>query len=368
MLKKRLLALLLITVLAFGLVGCGNKGGETTDKPETNETEGTGESEETLDGEELSVGMVTDEGGVHDQSFNQSAWEGLQEAEKDLGVKVRYVESQDDADFTPNLEELLDGETNLMWGIGFKLADSVFEAATNNPDYKYAVVDASFDGNEEDYPGGTPENALGIVFKAEQPSFLVGYIAGKMTETDKVGFIGGIEIDVIQSFEYGYKAGVKFAAEELGKNIEVLSQYAESFSDAPKGKAIANQMYSQGADIVFHASGDVGTGVIEAAKENDKWVIGVDKDQNFLAPDHVLTSAVKRVDVAVYNTVKDLKEGNFKGGETVVYTLKEGGVDIAPSSDKHVPADLLEEVEALKQKIIDGDIEVPFNEETFKSF
>ena len=280
--------------------------------------------------------------------------------EKELGVEVSYQESQQDADFAPNFETLLDAENDLIWGIGFKLSDALMEAATANPDTKYAIIDFAYED--------TPDNVVGVVFKAEQPSFLVGYIAGKMTETNKVGFIGGIAGDVIWGFDYGFQAGVQYAAKELGKEIEILNQYAESFSDATKGKAIATNMYQQGADIVFHAAGDVGTGVIEAAKEQDKWVIGVDRDQNYLAPEYVLTSAMKRVDVGVYNVVKDLKEGNFPGGETVVYGLEEGAVDIAPTSDKHVPQELLDEVEELKQTIISGEIDVPVNEETYNEF
>ena len=355
--KKKLLALLLIAVLAFGLVGCGNK----TETPAT-EPEGNAETEEDKGtGEELKIAMVTDEGGVHDQSFNQSAWEGLEQAGKELGVEVSYQESQQDADFAPNFETLLDAENDLIWGIGFKLSDALKEAAEANPDTKYAIVDFAY-GDE------TPDNAVGVVFKQEQPSFLVGYIAGKMTETNKVGFVGGIAGDVIWGFDYGFQAGVQYAAKELGKEIEVLNQYAESFSDAAKGKAIATNMYQQGADIIFHASGDTGNGVIEAAKEQDKWVIGVDRDQNYLAPDNVLTSAMKRVDVGVYNVVKDLVDGKFPGGQTVVYGLEEGAVDIAPTSDKHVPAEILKEVENIKKLIIDGEITVPFNEETYKEF
>ncbi|MCF6460935.1 BMP family lipoprotein [Clostridium sp. Cult3] len=356
--KKRLLAFLLIAVLAFGIVGCGNKG-ETPEEPE--DSIGTeDEAPEETPESDIKVAMVTDEGGVHDQSFNQSAWEGLEEAEKDLGVKVSYVESQQDADFAPNFETLLDAENDLIWGIGFKLSDALLDAATNNTDQLYAIIDFAYED--------TPDNVVGVVFKAEQPSFLVGYIAGKMTETNKVGFVGGIAGDVIWGFDYGFQAGVQYAAKELGKEIEILNQYAESFSDVSKGKAIATQMYQQGADIIFHASGDTGNGVIEAAKEQDKWAIGVDRDQNYLAPDNVLTSAMKRVDVGVYNVVKELVDGNFPGGQTVVYGLEEGAVGIAPTSDQHVPAEILEEVEGIEKKIIDGEIEVPFNEETFEEF
>jgi basic membrane protein A and related proteins len=342
--KKKLtvLSVVLVLVLSLMLTAC---------------SDGT-----TSDGDGLTVAMVTDEGGVNDQSFNQSAWEGLQQAEEELGVSVSYQESQQEADFAPNFETLLDADTELVWGIGYKLADAAKEAAEANPDTKFGIIDFSY-GDE------TPENMVGVVFKAEQPSFLVGYIAGKMTETDKIGFVGGIEGDVIWGFDYGFQAGIKYAANELGKDIEVLSQYADSFGDAAKGKSIATNMYQQGMDIVFHAAGGVGDGVIEAAKEQDKWVIGVDRDQNYMAPEHVLTSAMKRVDVGVYNVTKELQDGNFKGGETVVYGLADGGaVDIAPTSDQHVPSEILEEVESIKQLIIDGEIEVPYNEETFNTW
>ncbi len=305
---------------------------------------------------ELSVGMITDVGGVNDQSFNQSAWEGLQRAEKELGVKVSYIESRQDADYGPNLETMLDAGTDLIWGIGFKMADAALEAANNNPDQKYAVIDFAWDD--------TPKNLIGVVFKAEEASFLVGYIAAKMTTTGKVGFIGGMSFPVIWGFEYGYRAGVLYG----NKDVEILSQYAESFTDAAKGKSIANSMYQQGADIVFHAAGGVGDGLIEAAKEQGKWAIGVDRDQNYLAPDNVLTSAMKRVDNAMFNISKELTEGVWKGGQTVSYGLAEGGVDIAPTSSMHVPADLLAEVEAVKARIISGEIVVPYSKETFAEF
>jgi len=343
--KKKLIVLLLIGAMVFTLAGCSgskDENGQQTEEP-------------------LKIGMVTDEGGVHDQSFNQSAWEGLEKAKEDLGVEISYVESKQDADFAPNFETVLEADNDLIWGIGYKLADALLEAAKNNPDQKYAIVDNS-------YGDKTPENVVCVVFKQEQPSFLVGYIAGYMTKTNNVGFVGGMEGDVIYAFDYGYQAGVQYAAKELGKEIKIQRQYAESYSDVAKGKAIAQQMYQQGADIVFHAAGDVGTGVIEAAKEQGKWAIGVDRDQNYLAPNNVLTSAMKRVDVGVYNVVKDLVNGEFKGGQTITYGLADGAVDIAPTSDKNVPKEILDKVEELKQKIINGELEVPYNEETYKAF
>jgi len=303
------------------------------------------------------VAMVTDVGGVNDQSFNQSAWEGLQKAEKDLGIKAAYKESKQDADYAPNMETFTDAEYDLIWGIGFLMGDAIKATAQINPDQKYAIVDFAY-GPE------TPKNVGCAVFQEEQPSFLVGYIAGKMTKTNKVGFVGGIKFPLIEKFEYGFMAGVKLA----NPKAEVLRQYAESFTDAAKGKAIANNMYQQNADIVFHASGGVGDGVIEAAKEKGKWAIGVDKDQNFLAPDNVLTSAMKRVDNAVYDMSKKMTSGNFPGGETVVYNLSNDGVGIAPTSSKHVSKAILDEVDALIAKIKAGEIVVPATNDQYMSF
>lgn len=305
----------------------------------------------------LKVAMVTDVGGVNDQSFNQSAWEGLKRAKSELGVEIAYKESKQDADYGPNMETFTDANFDLIWGIGFLMGDAIKSTAQINPDQKYAIIDFAY-GPE------TPKNVGCVVFQEEQPSFLVGYIAGKMTKTNKVGFVGGIKFPLIEKFEYGFMAGVKLA----NPDCEVLRQYAESFTDAAKGKAIANNMYQQNADIVFHASGGVGDGVIEAAKEKGKWAIGVDKDQNFLAPDNVLTSAMKRVDNAIFGMVKKLTEDAFVGGEMVVYNLSNDGVGIAPSSNKHVPQSILDEVDGLIAKVKKGAIVVPATNDAYNAF
>lgn len=362
---KKILALLMIAILAFTVVGCS--GGDKADDTKKPAEQKEGEENKATD-EQLKITMVTDVGGVNDQSFNQSAWEGLQKADKDLGTKSDYQESHQDADFVPNLETALDAENDLIWGIGFKLANAVYSAAEENSDTKYAIVDFSYEGDQKNFPDGTPDNVVGVVFKQEQPSFLVGYIAAMMSETGKVGFVGGMESEVISAFDYGYQAGVAYANKVADKDVKVLRQYAEAFGDSAKGKAIASSMYQQGADIVFHAAGGTGDGVIEAAKEQDKYAIGVDRDQNDLAPDNVITSAMKRVDVGVYNVIKDLKEGKFPGGTTVVYGLEEGAVDIAPTSDKHVPKEILDKVEELKKLIIDGEIKVPVDEDSYEEY
>ena len=363
--NKKWLSLLLAMVLAVSLVACGNKDeGETP--VESEKTEETGE-ESTGEESDLKVGMVTDEGGVNDQSFNQSAWEGLKKVKEDMGIDTKYQESEQESDFNPNFETLLDNDFDMLWGVGFKLSQPTYDSALANPDRSYGIIDFSYEGNP-DFPEGTPENLLGVIFKDEQSSFLAGYVAGHTTETNKVGFVGGIEGDVISKFEFGYQAGVQYAAKELGKDIEVVSQYADSFGDAAKGKTIATNMFQQGADIVFHAAGGVGDGVIEAAKEQDLWAIGVDRDQNDLAPDNVLTSVMKRVDVAIYKVVEDFKAGNFEGGKTVIYGLEDDSVGLAPTSDKNVDAEVLEKADEIREKIINGEITPPLNEEEYEEY
>ena len=305
----------------------------------------------------LRVGMVTDVGGVNDQSFNQSAWEGLQKSKKELAIKISYQESKQDADYQSNLETLYDAGNDLIWGIGFKMADAVLKAAKQNPKQKYAIIDYSFEGK-------TPPNVLGVMFKAEEGAFLAGYIAAKMSKSNTIGFIGGMSVPIIHAFQYGFKAGAK----QANKSIIILEQYSESFTDAAKGKAIANQMISKNADVVFHAAGAVGDGVIEAAKEKNKMAVGVDRDQNYLAPKNVITSSMKRVDNAIFQVVSDFKKGVFKGGTTQNFGLKDGAVDIAPTTEKMIPAALLKEIDLLKKKIAGGKIKIPADEKAYVLF
>ncbi len=311
----------------------------------------------TLNAQQLRIGMVTDVGGVNDQSFNQSAWEGLQKTKKEMGVKISYQESKQDADYASNLETLLDAKNDLIWGIGFKMADAILLAAKQNPKQKYAIIDYS-------YGAKTPANVIGVMFKAEEGAFLAGYISAKMSKSGNVGFIGGMSVPIIHSFQYGFKAGAKYA----NKNINIFEQYSESFTDAAKGKAIANQMIGKGADVVFHAAGAVGDGVIEAAKEKNKMAVGVDRDQNYLAPKNVITSSMKRIDNAVYNVVKDFSKGTFKGGATITYGLSDGAVDVAPTTTKMIPMSLMNDVHDLKKKIVLGKIKVPDTEKEYSQF
>ena len=324
---KKIATLAMATVVSASLlVGCsGNNESASDDK--------------------ITVAMITDVAGVNDQSFNQSAWEGLQKAEKELGIEVKYLESKQDSDYATNIETLVDEDVDLILGVGMKLADAIKEGSELYPDQNFVLVDEEIDAS----------NVKNILFKAEESAYLAGLIAGKTTKTNNVGFIGGMELPVIDTFKYGYMAGVKAA----NPDAKVQAQYANSFTDQAKGKAIANQMYGQGADIIFIAGGDVGTGAIEAAKEKNKYAIGVDRDQSDLAPKNVLTSAIKRVDVGVYETVKNLVDGNFEGGTTTVYGLDQDAIGIAPTTKNLVPKDILDYVNEEIEKLKKGGIKVP---------
>lgn len=308
----------------------------------------------------FSVAMITDTGGVNDQSFNMSSWQGLTEFANRTNSEVTYLESKQSSDYYTNIDRLADEEFNLIWGIGFSLADVVKWAANTNPELNYAIIDYSYGEN-------TPDNVTGVVFRAEESAFLVGYAAGKTTKTGKVGFVGGIPGVVIDQFEYGYRAGVDYASKERGVNIEMFVQYADSFSDAAKGKAITLKMFSSGCDVVFHAAGGVGVGVIEAAKESGNFAIGVDRDQSFLAPKNVLTSALKNAGHAVDVVSNDLLNGGKIGGRTLSFGIKEDCVGL-PESNPNMDPKVYILTMGIKEKIKKGEIIPPFNAEKYKEF
>ncbi len=368
---KKYLALLLSLLMVFALVACGEETAKEeapAEEPVAEEPAAEEPAEEDAESqatenpfEGKKAMMITDVGGINDESFNQSAWNGMERLQEELGVESKFIESHKDADYAPNLSMAFDEGNDMIWGIGFLMKDAITEAALDNPDQMYGLID-------DNWADGELPNAIGVQFNAEHSSFLVGYIAGYTTETDKVGMVIGMESPTMDRFRYGYFAGVRYAANELGKEIEIFYTNIENFGDTAKGKAAAMQMFNDGADIVYHAAGQSGTGVIEAAKEVDKWAIGVDLDQNPLAPDNVLTSALKNVDVAIFDLTKRVLLGEELGGTTVFYGLEEGGVGIAPSSDKNVAADVLEKTQQVEEKIIAGEIEVPYTPDGYEAW
>ncbi len=334
--RNRSLAILLVALMVFAILGtaCGKKA--ETPAP-TAPTQPTGPS--------FSVGMVTDVGGLNDQSFNASAYSGLKklETEKIAGIKV--VESAKPEDYEGNLSALQDQKMNLIWSIGFMMGDATDKAAKANANQQFAIID--FVVNQP--------NVASVTFKEEEGSFLMGVIAGLTTKTNKVGFIGGMEGDLIGKFESGYRAGVK----AVNPKAQVIVNYAGSFTDQAKGKEIALAQYGAGADVVYHAAGAVGIGVISAAKEKNKYAIGVDSDQNSLAPDNVISSMMKRVDVAVYDVSKREAKGEKLGGQHIVLGLKENGVGPSPTTKWNLVSGMQDKVNAYAQMITGGTLKVP---------
>ena len=291
------------------------------------------------------IGMVTDVGGVNDKSFNQTSWEGLQAlAAEDSSFEVNYLESKTDADYQTNINTFIDEDYDLIICVGYMLADATREAAQDNPDQLFAIIDDA----SIDLP-----NVACLMFAQEQASYLVGLVAGSMTKSHTVGYVQGMVSDSMNLFGIGYITGVL----ETCPDAKVLQYNANNFGDIAGGTTAAKNMITNGADVIYHAAGGTGLGVINACDEEGIWAIGVDTDQAPLAPDHVLTSAMKRVDIASQDISKAVKDGNFTAG-VHMYDLSNGGVDLAPTRD-HIPADVLTVVENAKAAIIAGEKTVP---------
>ncbi|HVR32148.1 MAG TPA: BMP family ABC transporter substrate-binding protein [Acidimicrobiia bacterium] len=335
--SKRFMAL--FAVLALVLAACGG-------------------DDDSGDGDGAAIGLVYDIGGRGDQSFNDSAAAGLDRAADELGIGASEASANDDGS---NREELLNlqAEGNeLVFGIGFLFATPMTNAATANPDVNFAIVDDA----SVDLP-----NVAGLVFAEEEGSFLIGAAAALKSTTGTVGFIGGVNIDLINKFEAGFVAG----ARTVNPDIEILSQYIteppnfDGFNDPASGRVIAQSMFESGADIVYHAAGGSGAGLFQAAREYSEasgtkvWAIGVDSDQYLTAGedvrDYILTSMLKRVDVAVYNTIEAQVNGEFAAGPQT-FDLSVDGVGYSTSGG--FIDDIVDELEDYKQQIIDGDIVV----------
>ena len=325
---------------------------EAESEEASSEEDTEAETEEDIDGTGFKIGMVTDVGGVNDGSFNQSAWEGLQRAGEAFGCEVKYIESKGDADYVPNIESFLDEDYDLIVCVGYMMADAVRDAAELYPDQKFAIID---DASNADL-----DNVTCMMFEQEQASYLVGLAAGYTTESNIVGFVTGAANETMNSFGYGYCAGVL----DANPDATILQYNANNFGDASGGKTAVNTMVTKGADVVFHAAGGTGIGVIDGCKENKIWAIGVDSDQSPLAPETILTSALKRVDNACYDATKKTILGTLEGG-VETYDLAAGGVDIAPTTD-NLSKDVLEKIEKAKKDIIAGDLVVPKNQEEFE--
>ena len=347
--KKQWLGLGLVAVAAVGLAACGNRSSRNAASSSDVKTK---------------AAIVTDTGGVDDKSFNQSAWEGLQAWGKEHSLAkdkgFTYFQSTSEADYANNLQQAA-GSYNLIFGVGFALHNAVEEAAKEHSDLNYVLID--------DVIKDQKNNVVSVTFADNESAYLAGVAAAKTTKTKQVGFVGGIESEVISRFEAGFKAGVA----SVDSSIKVQVDYAGSFGDNAKGKTIAAAQYAAGADVVYQVAGGTGAGVFAEAKslnesrpENEKvWVIGVDRDQEaegkYTSKDgkesnFVLVSTLKQVGTTVKDISNKAEKGEFPGGQVIVYSLKDKGVDLAVTN---LSEEGKKAVEDAKAKILDGSVKVP---------
>lgn len=307
--------------------------------------------------EAMTVGMVFNVGGRGDKSFNDAAYNGLEMARDSLGVNIVYIEpTGEGADREAALRQLaVDPDIGLVLGIGLLFSEDITEMAEEFPDKSFACIDYLARPGEK-----IPANLSGIAFEDKKGSFLAGAIAGLVTKTNTIGFIGGMESNLIKRFQDGYIAGAK----HVNPDITVISGYigmtGSAFTNPSKGKELALGQYARGADIIYQAAGLSGVGVVEAAREADKLVIGTDRNQEDLAPGHVLTSILKAVDRAVFTTVKQVRDGTFSGGSLNMLGLDGRYTDYVYNSNNAIliTEQMHERVEKIRKQIISGDIVV----------
>ncbi len=336
---KTLATLTLAAALAATAAGCGSSkksSGTTTTAATTTTTNSS-----------FKVGLITDIGGLNDRGFNHLAYVGLQKAAGDLGIKTRVVQSASPSEYVPNLSALARQGYNLVIGVGFTEIAAMKAVAKSFPKTKFAIVDVS---NADE---GNAPNVEGLLFKEQEVGYLAGYAAGLAAKADgksTVSSVGGQKQPPVDRYIAGFQAGAKAAF----PGVKTVNAYSQDFAKEAKCKEIALNQIAAGSDVVFQVAGGCGLGALDAAKSQSVWGIGVDADQGFLGP-HILTSALKGVDTAVFLSIKDAKEGHFKGGQDAVYGLDQHGVGLgkfSPKAPKGIEAKTLK----IEQQIISGKI------------
>ncbi len=371
----RMIALFLASSMLLGIILAGCSGGnkskagitETKIIKESNSSE---KDANTITKTELKVGIVLS---TTNKSFNDSAIEGLENAKKSLGITYKDIQPKEVADCENSLEFLANNGYNLIFAIGIIMQNPLVKVAPKYPKVKFAIIDV-------DYGNKALNNVLGLVFKDQQGSFLAGALAASISKSNVVGFVGGMEAPLIYRFEGGFTAGVR----AINPDVKILSAYVgtdeTAFNNPDKGKEIALDFISKNADVIFHAAGESGQGVFEACSVKGIKAIGCNSNQNWIKPGTIIASVLKRVDVAVGNTVKAVIDGTYQGGKTQAFGFAEDGVgltdliNLAPEettgltiSDQQkikdmksaIPQSVRDRIEDLKKKIISGDIKVP---------
>src|SRR6478609_5012083 len=304
-------------------------------------------AEETPAKEAIKVGLVTDIGGLNDRSFNQLANEGLERAKSELGVETRVLVSKTDSDYIPNLSTLAQQKYDLVIGVGFLMAEAMNTVSTKFPDTKFAVIDVDATGLKD-----KPTNVAGLLFKEQEAGYLVGYMAGLYLKDNGGGTassVGGQKIPPVDHYIAGYQAGVKAA----NPDAKTANGYSQKFDDPAPCKELALNQIADGSKVVFQVAGGCGLGALDAAKEKGVQGIGVDADQAYLG-DQVMTSALKKVDVAVYDTVKAAQDNTFKGGANTIFDVKSGGVGIGKTNAEGAKYEA--QIKEVQDKIASGEI------------
>ncbi len=343
---KKLLAAAVAAALAVAAAGCG--GGSSS-----SESTAASTSTAAAAGSQIKVGLVTDIGQLNDRGFNHLAYLGLKRAERELGIQGRVLESPSSSDYIPNLSTLARQGYDLIIGVGFDQANAVDSVAKKFPERDFAIVDVA----QTDLPG-KPANVRGLLFREQQVGYLAGYLAA-LVARDHVGFakggklvistVGGQKQPPVDRFIAGYQAGARKAA----PGIELLNGYSQDWVDQAKCKELALDQIARGSQVVFAVAGGCGLGALDAAKERKVWAIGVDADQSYLGP-HILTSATKGVDEAVFQTIRDVVDGKFGGGNKE-YGLEHRGVGLGKISTQ-VPKELVAKVDAIRDEIAAGRV------------
>jgi basic membrane protein A len=336
------LACFAVLILALALVaaGCGGDGAETETTPENG-------------GEAFLGGVVSDVGRFNDKGFNQLALQGCERAESKLGTTCRALESRSTADYIPNFARLVRDGAGLSVATGFLLAEATETASTRFPDANFAIVDYSATAPPF---GGMRANVLGLTFQTNENSYLIGCLAAQMAEREggnTISAVGGIKIPTVDIFIAAYRAG----ATRCVPGTRTLVDYSQDFVDQAKCKELALNQIARGSEVVFQVAGGCGLGALDAARERNVWGVGVDTDQSDLGP-HILTSAVKRVDVAVFEAIRAAQEGQFTGGRDLTFDLANEGVAVGAISPD-VPQEFIDEMNELEPMIRSGEITPP---------
>lgn len=359
--KKTMKLSLMAAVAALTLSGCAAGG--------ANNATNSGDAKTAASASNYKACIISDAGGWDDKSFNESAYNGLKEAEAKFGIKINTAESSTDADYAPNTQSMIDDGCGLIIGVGFNLGPAITAAAQENKDLSFALIDAGFSN-----PDGSPvqvANGRPLLFNAQEAAYLAGYVAAGTTKTGKVATFGGMAIPSVTIFMDGFADGVKAYNEKHNANVQLLGwdkasqkgSFSESFDDQAKGKTLAEGFLSQGADIVMPVAGPVGLGAAAAVKEaGNAYIIGVDSDWYESAPDYksiTITSVLKGIAASVKDVISAAKDGKFSS-EPYVGTIANGGVDLAPfhDLDSMVPANVKAEVAELKKQIADGSLKI----------